>query len=68
MTGEYFLSEKQKDDIAREKKRDAKADRKAAKVDQRNKSLVAPEEPEAAKYVNQKPKDLDALKAKFLKK
>jgi ribosomal RNA assembly protein len=41
-TGEYFLSEKAKDDIKREKKREQKEDLKSAKVNERNRTLAAP--------------------------
>lgn len=73
MTGEYFLSDKAKDRIAKEKKRDQKAGRKEQKVSDRNKSLQAPaddEEPRTTKdsYENKKPSDMDSLKSKFLLK
>ncbi len=74
MTGEYFLSEKAKDDIKREKKRDQKDTRKSDKAQERNKTLAAPVEEEAGdtlhahKYVNKKPQNVDDLKSKFLKK
>lgn len=73
MTGEYFLSEQAKGRIAKEKKRDQKAERKETKVNDRNKSLQAPvddDEPKAAKdsYENKKPSDMDSLKSKFLLK
>lgn len=70
-TGEYFLSEKAKDDIKREKKREQKDDRKNAKITERNRTLQAPEdaeEPRESKYENKKPKDIESLKKKFLKK
>jgi len=68
MTGEYFLSEKAKKDISREKKREQKEDRKEGKALERNKTLEVPEdEPSAAKYVNKKPTDIEGLKNKFLK-
>ena len=69
MTGEYFLSEKQKAIEAHHKKREQKEDRKTQKVAERNKNLTAPEDAEKGqKYENKKPKDIDALKDKFLKK
>ena len=74
MTGEYFLSEKAKEDIKREKKRDQKDTRKQDRAQERNKTLAAPEDEEATeaqqahKYVNKKPTNVDDLKSKFLKK
>jgi ribosomal RNA assembly protein len=70
MTGEYFLSDKAKDRIAKDKKREQKAGRKEQKVTDRNKSLQAPdeEEPQTGAYKNEKPSDMDSLKNKFLLK
>jgi len=70
MTGEYFLSDKAKDRIAKDKKREQKAGRKEQKVTDRNKSLQAPdeEEPQPGAYKNEKPSDMDSLKNKFLLK
>lgn len=72
MTGEYFLSEKAKEDIKREKKREQKDNRKQERAQERNKTLTAPEEEEVAptthKYVNKKPSNVEDLKSKFLKK
>ena len=71
MTGEYFLSEKAKDDIKREKKREQKDTRKQERAQERNKTLTAPEEeaaPSTHKYVNKKPSNVEDLKSKFLKK
>ena len=74
MTGEYFLSEKVKEDIKREKKREQKETRKQERAQERNKTLAAPEEeevkeqPQTHKYVNKKPSNIDDLKSKFLKK
>ena len=42
MTGEYFLSDKAKENIEREKKRADKEQRKQEKIDKKNASLVAP--------------------------
>lgn len=42
MTGEYFLSDKAKENIEREKKRAEKEQRKQDKIDKKNSSLVAP--------------------------
>ena len=70
MSGEYFLSEKVKQDQKREKKREQKEDHKQSKAVERNKSLQAPKEedvPAAVKYVNRKPTDIEGLKNKFLK-
>lgn len=71
MTGEYFLSEKAKDDIKREKKREQKDTRKQERAQERNKTLTAPEEEAVLsthKYVNKKPSNVEDLKSKFLKK
>jgi protein subunit release factor B len=72
MSGEYFLSEKAKERIQKEKKREQKANKKVERAEERNRTLMAPEEeatPAATKkYVNEKPSDMDALKNKFLAK
>ena len=74
MSGEYFLSEKAKERKQKEKKREQKANKKVERAEERNRTLVAPEEesgpsaPAAKKYVNEKPSDVDALKNKFLAK
>jgi len=44
MTGEYFLSDKAKENIEREKKRADKEQRKQEKIDKKNASIVAPAE------------------------
>lgn len=72
MTGEYFLSNKAKEQEKREKKREQKESRKEQRAVQRNSTLDAPDEdqpdePAAAKYVNKKPSSVDELKKKFLK-
>ena len=77
MSGEYFLSEKAKERMQKEKKREQKANKKVERAEERNRTLVAPEEESgpsaiaaaaAKKYVNEKPSDVDALKNKFLAK
>lgn len=71
MSGEYFLSDKAKDKLQKEKKREQKEARKEQKIQDRNKTLQAPEDedaPEKVKYENRKPTDIDSLKNKFLKK
>jgi ribosomal RNA assembly protein len=60
MSGEYFLSEKVKDEQKKEKKRAEKEEYKLAKAVERNKNLEAPKEEE--KYVNRKPTDIESLK------
>lgn len=82
-TGEYFLSDKQKNHKENEKKRDEKENRKTEKINERNKNLEAPAEDRKGskaalasavasrtdnKYENKKPSDVEALKKKFLKK
>lgn len=78
MTGEYFLSEKVKENIEREKKREQKELKKQDKIDKKNANLVAPEDTplvapievakvEASAKKSSKP-DIDELKKKFLKK
>ena len=68
-SGEYFLTEKMKQEQHEEKKRDQKAQRKQEKIDQKNRQFEAPVEiaskPVASGYA--KP-DIDELKNKFLKK
>ncbi len=44
MAGEYFLSDKAKENIEREKKRTEKEQRKQEKIDKKNSSLIAPAE------------------------
>jgi hypothetical protein len=44
MTGEYFLSEKAKENIEHERKREAKEAKKQAKLEQKMKDFQAPEE------------------------
>ena len=71
MTGEYFLSEKQKEGIKHEKKRTAKEQKKQEKIEKKAKLFEAPVEDAPAKEEKQaetgKP-SLDELKKKFLKK
>lgn len=80
MTGEYFLSDKAKENIEREKKRAEKEQKKQDKIDKKNSLLIAPTEdtivpasdkiaevPLAKKSQTTKP-DIDELKKKFLKK
>jgi len=70
MTGEYFLSAKQRDQDKKDKKREQKESRKEQKAEERNMTLTAPDEdgPTAHKYVNKKPSSVEDLKQKFLKK
>ncbi len=72
MTGEYFLSEKAKDQQKRDKKREQKESRKEIRAVERNLTLNAPDEEDIAaqphKYVNKKPTNVEDLKQKFLKK
>ena len=80
MTGEYFLSDKAKENIEREKKRAEKEQKKQDKIDKKNSLLIAPTEdtavPTSDKVVEvavaKKPQstkpDIDELKKKFLKK
>jgi len=44
MTGEYFLSEKAKENIEREKKRELKEAKKQQKIDMKHKDFEAPAE------------------------
>ena len=44
MTGEYFLSEKAKENIEREKKRELKEAKKQQKIDMKHKDFEAPQE------------------------
>jgi len=82
MSGEYFLSDKAKDELKNKKKRDEKIQRKQQKVDAKAKEFEAPEEdlPVAKekkskkessdtkdKVVHKRP-DIDDLKDKFLTK
>jgi hypothetical protein len=46
MTGEYFLSDKAKENIEREKKREAKEQRKQDKIQEKMKVFEAPPEEE----------------------
>lgn len=71
-SGEYFLTEKVKQEQQNERKRDQKAQRKAAKIEEKNRQFVAPDEDEkpSTKPVasgHSKP-DINELKNKFLKK
>ena len=72
MSGEYFLTEKMKEEKQNEKKREQKAQRKQDKIDTKNKQLIAPDED---KKITEKPvfnvavkPDINELKKKFLKK
>ena len=78
MTGEYFLSDKAKENIEREKKREQKEQKKQDKIHEKMKVFEAPKEDleatakkeekaAATKASNTKP-DLEELKKKFLKK
>ena len=71
-SGEYFLSEKAKEDKKRELKRESKELRKQEKIANRNKDFEAPEEEAPVKSKEKhnssaKP-DVNELKKKFLKK
>ena len=80
MTGEYFLSDKAKENIEREKKRTEKEQKKQDKIDKKNSLLIAPTEDAAVPQSDQvvevavakKPQstkpDIEELKKKFLKK
>ena len=71
MTGEYFLSQKAKDQEKRDKKREQKETRKTERAEERNLTLTAPKEDDDAptkKYENRKPSSVEDLKSKFLKK
>lgn len=74
MTGEYFLSDKAKENIEREKKREAKEQRKQEKIQEKMKVFEAPPEEEVQPKKDEKlstkssKPDIDELKKKFLKK
>ncbi len=71
MTGEYFLSEKAKDNIEKEKKRAVKEQKKQEKIEQKLKVLEAPAEEvkeDKVPTVKSSKPDLEELKKKFLKK
>jgi hypothetical protein len=74
MTGEYFLSDKAKENIEREKKREAKEQRKLDKIQEKMKVFEAPPEEEVQPKKEEKlsakssKPDIDELKKKFLKK
>lgn len=71
-SGEYFLTEKMKQEQQNERKRDQKAARKQEKIDAKNRQFVAPDEdqrPEGKVVAAGKGKpDINELKNKFLKK
>lgn len=81
MTGEYFLSDKAKEDLKHKKKREEKLARKQEKLQAKAREFEAPEEDLPAKSKSKKslktqnaesdsPKrpDIEDLKKKFLKK
>ena len=74
MTGEYFLSEKAKENIKNQRKREQKLSRKQEKVEAKNREFEAPEEDDAPKtkqaqlYDGEQKPDIEQLKNKFLKR
>lgn len=74
MTGEYFLSEQDKEHREHEKKRVEKEAKKQEKIDKKLKVLEAPEDEitiapmsKSEQQTHKKP-DINELKSKFLKK
>ena len=71
MSGEYFLTDKTKDELKENKKRDIKEQRKTDKVKKQNaqydKPVESDDEPQKNKVKSTKP-DIESLRNKFLKK
>lgn len=68
-SGEYFLSEKQKENIKQEKKRENAVQKKQSREQKRNADFIAPEEPKKKKSneENSSAVDLQKLKEKISK-
>ena len=70
MSGEYHLSQKEKDDKAKQLKKERQIEKREAKIEEKNKVYEAPTERKRDKKASDKGSkpDIQDLKNKFLKK